>query len=97
MLPLLSIFRLRQKSLSRGVLLSLGAFIGSLRLAGFPDVNNLHSSRWHYLAIVIALCGMAETARCLRRRWSLYHAGVILLLYADLMILATILALMVLS
>jgi hypothetical protein len=96
-LPLLSIFRLRQKSLSRGVLLSLGAFIGSLRLAGFPDVNNLHSSRWHYLAIVIALCGMAETARCLRRRWSLYHAGVILLLYADLMILATILALMVLS
>jgi hypothetical protein len=95
-LPFPSIFRLRQKSLLRGVLLSLAAFLGSLRLAGFPDVNNLHSSRWQYLAILIALCGMAETGRCLRHRWSLYHAGVILFLYAELMILATIVAMLVL-
>jgi hypothetical protein len=33
---------------------------------------------------------MGETARCLHRRWTLYHAGVLLLLYADLMILAMI-------
>jgi hypothetical protein len=33
---------------------------------------------------------MAETARCLRREWSLYHAGVLILLYTDLMILAGI-------
>ncbi len=38
---------------------------------------------------------MAETARCLRRRWSLYHAGVLILLYADLMILAAIVVLLV--
>jgi len=88
---------MRQKSLPRGILLSLTAFVGSLRLAGFPDVDNLHSSRWHYLAVLVALWGMVETGRCLRRRWSLYHAGVILLLYADLMILATIVALLVLS
>jgi hypothetical protein len=31
---------------------------------------------------------MAEVARCLQRKWSLYHAGVMLLLYTDLMILA---------
>ena len=96
-LPLPSIFRLRQKSLLRGVLLSLGAFVVSLRLAGFPHINNLHGSRWHYVAIVVALCGMGETARCLRRRWSFYHAGVILLLYANLMILAVIVALLVIS
>jgi hypothetical protein len=31
---------------------------------------------------------MFETARCLGRRWSFYHAGVLILLYAELMILA---------
>jgi len=30
---------------------------------------------------------MVETARCLDRRWSFYHAGVLLLLYSELMIL----------
>ncbi len=34
---------------------------------------------------------MAETARCLGRKWSLYHAGVLILLYAELMILALVL------
>jgi hypothetical protein len=31
---------------------------------------------------------MVETARCLDRKWSLYHAGVLILLYSELMILA---------
>jgi hypothetical protein len=34
---------------------------------------------------------MVETARCLCRRWSLYHAGVLILLYSELMILAMVL------
>ncbi len=38
---------------------------------------------------------MAETARCLQSRWSFYHAGVLILLYSNLMILATIVVLMV--
>jgi hypothetical protein len=87
---LLSIFRLRQKSLVRAILLSLGAFAASLRLAGFPHIENLHGSYWQILALLVAAWGMAETARCLRRRWSFYHAGVLLLLYTDLMILAAI-------
>jgi CO dehydrogenase/acetyl-CoA synthase gamma subunit (corrinoid Fe-S protein) len=86
----LSIFRLRQKSIVRAILLSVGAFATSLRLAGFPHIENLHGSYWQILALLVAAWGMAETARCLRRRWSLYHAGVLLLLYADLMILAAI-------
>ncbi len=85
-----NIFRLRQKSLLRAILLSLGAFAASLRLAGFPSIDNLHGSHWQILALLAATWGMAETARCLRRRWNLYHAGVLLLLYADLMILAGI-------
>ena len=97
MLPRLSIFRLRQKSLARGILLSVGSFAASLRLAGFPDVNHLHASPWQTVALLAAVCGTAETARCLRRKWSLYHAGILILLYSDLIILAAIVALMVLA
>lgn len=88
-----NIFRLRQKSLLRAMLLSLGAFAASLRLAGFPNINDLHGSHWQFLALMVAAWGMAETARCLRRQWSLYHAGILVLLYADLMILAGIVVL----
>lgn len=77
-------------SLVRALMLSLGAFIGSLLLAGFPHVDNLHGSLWQGPMVAIALWGMVETARCLRRKWSLYHAGIMLLLYANLMILAMI-------
>ncbi len=89
-----SFFRLRQKSLPRAIFLSLGAFAASLRLAGFPRIQNLHGSWWQILALLVAAWGMAETARCLQRKWSLYHAGVLILLYADLMILATIVVLL---
>jgi hypothetical protein len=85
-----NIFRLRQKSLLRAMLLSLGAFAASLRLAGFPKISDLHGSHWQFLALLVAAWGMAETARCLRREWSPYHAGVLILLYTDLMILAGI-------
>jgi hypothetical protein len=85
-----NIFRLRQRSLLRAMLLSLGAFAASLRLAGFPNIDSLHGSHWQFLALLVATWGMAETARCLRREWSLYHAGVLILLYTDLMILAGI-------
>jgi hypothetical protein len=77
----------------RAIALSVGAFAVSLRLAGFPNIDDLHGSRWQIAALLAAAWGMAETARCLRRRWSFYHAGVMLLLYADLMILATIVVL----
>ena len=46
------------------------------------------------LALLVAAWGMAETARCLQRRWSLYHAGVLILLYANPMILAAIVVLL---
>ena len=39
---------------------------------------------------MLAILGTIDTIRCVQRRWSFYHAGVLLLLYADLMILAAI-------
>ncbi len=95
--PLSLIFRLRQRSLLRGMALSLGAFFAGLRLAGFPHVEHIHGSNWELAALVGAAWGMAETARCLQRKWSLYHAGVLILLYSDLLILMAIVALLALS
>ena len=89
-LPRPNLFRLRQRSLLRGLVLSLGAWAASMRLAGFPDAEHLHSSVWQFLPVLAAAWGMVETARCLGRKWSLYHAGVLILLYAELMILAMV-------
>ncbi len=94
-LPRPHLFQIRQRSLTRGVLLSLAAFAVSLRLAGFPVIENLHGSPWQIVAVPLACWGMVETARCLSRRWSLYHAGVLILLYSELMILAMVLFLWV--
>jgi len=85
--PGTAFFRLRRPSLLRGIVLALAAFVTSLRLGGFPDINALHSSHWQVFAALGAFWGMVETARCLGKRWTLYHAGVLLLLYTDLMIL----------
>jgi hypothetical protein len=87
-LPRANLLRLRKRSLVRGVGLSLGACAASMRLAGFPDSQHLHASVWQFLPVLAAAWGMVETARCMGRRWSLYHAGVLILLYSDLMILA---------
>jgi hypothetical protein len=69
--------------------------VASLRLAGFPYIEKLHGSPWQLLAVPFACWGMVETVRCLRKKWDLYHAGVMIMLYTELMILATVLALWV--
>ena len=83
-----SLFRLRQRSLARCVLLALGAIAATLLIAGFPAPDAPHASNWQFMAVPVACWAMVETFRCLGRRWSLYHAGVLILLYSELMILA---------
>jgi len=90
-IPRSNLFRLRERSLARGVLLALGGLAASMRVAGFPRDEALHTSRWQIVLAPVVLWGMIETARCLSRRWSLYHAGVLILLYAELMSLAMVL------
>lgn len=86
----LSFLHIGQRSLVRGIVLSMGAFIASLLLAGFPHIERLHGSPWQTGVLVAGLWGLLETARCLRRKWSLYHAGVVILLVTDLLILTMI-------
>ena len=87
MLPRTTLLRLRQPSILRSILVALLAFAASLRLGGFPDIDALHASRWQSLPILVALGAMVETIRCMKRRWSLYQAGVLILLYTDVMIM----------
>ena len=88
-------FRLKERSLVRGTVLSLAAFAASLLLAGFPRIERLHGSRWQIAALAAGLWGLADTVRCLQRRWNLYHAGVLILLYTELLILTMIIFLTV--
>lgn len=45
----------------------------------------LRESLWIAPFALASLWGMVETARCVRRRWSFYHAGVMLCLVMDLL------------
>jgi hypothetical protein len=36
---------------------------------------------------------MVDTFRCIGKKWSMYHAGVLILLYSELMILAAVVSL----
>lgn len=87
MLPRTTILHPARPSLLRGILLSVGAFAYSLRLGGFPDLTALHASRWQLVPAALALGGLLETIRCIERRWSFYQAGILILLYSELMIL----------
>jgi len=78
----------RRGSLLRGNLLVLGSVAMAFPLSGFPH------NRPNLLLmgpLMLAAMGTADTVRCMRRRWSFYHGGVLLCIYMDLMALALIL------
>ena len=88
--PRLAIFRLRQKSLVRGIVLSLARLLRACCWRDFRILKNCMGRRgrsYHFSPLpgVWPRRGAAS-----RARWSLYHAGVLILLYSDLMILTLI-------
>ena len=83
-----AVFDLRRKSLLRGNVLVLGSFFAAFLLSDFPRSR---ATLLLLLPALVAMLGTAETARCMRRRWDFYHAGVILCIYMDLMAIAMIL------
>ena len=86
-LPRTYLFSFRHCSLVRGIVLCLSAFLISLRLGGFPDINALHLSHWQIVPALMAAWSMVETLRCADRTWNLHYAGVLILLYSEVMIL----------
>ena len=88
MLPL---FNPRKRSLLRGCLLVLLSLGTAILISGFPTI---HATPLIIFPALGAIAGTADTVRCMQRRWSFYHAGVILCIYMDLMALCMILFLL---
>lgn len=89
MLP--SFLNPRRRSLLRGILLVLLSLGFALLISGFPVI---HTNPFLTLPVLVAVGGTIDTVRCMQRRWSLYHGGVLLLIYMDLMALCMILFLL---
>ncbi len=87
-LPRANLLNFKQASLWRGVLLPLLAMAESYWCTGFPKP---HESNWLWLGAALAAWGAVECFRSLLKKWCLLHAGILLLFYTNLMILATIL------
>jgi hypothetical protein len=50
---------------------------------------------WLIVPLLLTCLATWDHTRCLQKRWSFYHGGVILLIYVDLMVLMTIAFLLV--
>jgi hypothetical protein len=83
-----AVFNFRRRSLLRGNLLVLGSFAASFRISGFP------ASRATLLLLIpaaFAFLGTFDTLRCMQQRRNLYHAGVMLYLFMDILAVCLIL------
>jgi hypothetical protein len=83
-----ALFDIRRRSLLRGNLLVLGSFAASFRLSGFPHTR---ATLLLILPAAFAMAGMFDTLRCMQPRRNLYHGGVMLLLFMDMLAICLIL------
>ncbi len=72
----------------RGNLLVLLSLLAAFFLSDFP-----HNRPTLLLLFptLLSIVGTGETVRCIRKRWSFYHGGVLLCIYMDLMAVTMIL------
>jgi hypothetical protein len=78
----------RLRSLLRGNTIVLASLALATLLSGAP---HLRAAPLVVLPLLGAIAGTADTVRCLQRRWSWYHGGVLLCLYMDLMAITLVL------
>ena len=83
-----SLFNPRRPSLARGNILVFTSVVLAILISRFPHVQ---PSIFLLIPTLLSFVGTAETVRCIQRRWSFYHAGVILCIYMDLMAVSLIL------
>jgi hypothetical protein len=72
----------------RASTLVLGSLVVAVLLSHYPRIER---APLLVLPVLIALAGTVDTVRCIQRRWSFYHAGVMLCIYMDMMTLALML------
>jgi hypothetical protein len=85
---LATILNPRRRSLIRANLLVLVSFFSAIFLSDFPHNK---ANPFLILPTVFSLLGTADTVRNIRKRWSLYHGGVLFCIYMDLMAISMIL------
>jgi hypothetical protein len=78
----------RVHSLLRASVLVLGSLAIAIPLSHYPRIQR---APLLVLPVLVAIAGTVDTVRCIQRRWSFYHAGVMLCIYMDLMTLALML------
>jgi hypothetical protein len=83
-----ALFNPRLRSLARGNFLVLSSLFVAVLLSHAP---NLRATPLLLLPALGCLLGTADTVRCMRRRWSFYHGGVILCIYMDLLAMTLVL------
>jgi len=83
-----SLFNPHRPSLARGNVLVFTSVVLAILISRFPHVQ---PSIFLLIPTLLSIVGTAETVRCIQRRWSFYHAGVILCIYMDLMAVSLIL------
>lgn len=84
-------FHPRARSLLRGNLLVLGSLFVALTIT---HMQHNRPTLLLILPVAAAFYGMYDTLRCLGRRWSMYHAGVMICVYMDILSLTMILFLL---
>jgi hypothetical protein len=82
----------RHRSLIRANILVLASLVIAILISKFPHTR---ASALQIFPTLLAFAGTADTVRCIRKRWSFYHAGVLLCIYMDLMVLFVILFLLI--
>jgi hypothetical protein len=78
----------RTRSLARGNIIVLSSLLIATLISSAP---HLRPAPLLLLPALGCLLGMADTVRCMQRRWSFYHGGVLLCLYMDLMAITLVL------
>lgn len=81
------ILNLRARSLVRANAVVLLSLLWAFLLSDFPRNR---ATLWLILPTLTALAGTADTIRCMQPQWNFYHGGVVLCIYMDLMVLASI-------
>jgi hypothetical protein len=72
----------RLRCLSRGNVIVLSSLAVALPMSHFPDIR---PAPWLLVPLFLILVGLADTTRCMRKRWNFYHGGVLMCLYMDLL------------
>jgi hypothetical protein len=83
-----AIFNPRARSLIRGNFMVFASVALATLISRFPHIR---ATPWLIVPFFGCLAGMADTLRCIQKRWSLYHGGVMFCLYMDLMAIMLVL------